>query len=260
MIIFEYLSNLSWFYGSTLMAALFVAVTILGIFLVRKKFKPEHLRPHHDVAGFVYTNLGVLYAVLLGFTVVNAQQRFDKIVGAVETEASYIAALYRDAEVYPDKNRTDIRAGIKHYTQCLLDDEWECMVNEKKSKMTEDALNALWKSYYEIDPSTPRLQTWYAESINKLNLLTEARLCRLLDSKGSLGPEMWSFLILGGISMVAFIWFFGLDNHRAHILMASVLAAAMGYLLFLIYSLDTTMSGSVSVSPDAINSVLKIFE
>lgn len=43
-----------------------IALSVLGMWLVRLKFKPTSLKEHHEVAGYLLSIIGTLYAVLLG--------------------------------------------------------------------------------------------------------------------------------------------------------------------------------------------------
>ena len=49
-------------------ATLFLSVT--GTLLVRRRVPVEVLERHNEVAGFIYGVIGVVYAVLLGFTAI----------------------------------------------------------------------------------------------------------------------------------------------------------------------------------------------
>lgn len=260
MFIFDHLTSLTWEAETISFILIFVAFAILGVFLVRKAANQDILKGHQDVAGFIFTNLGVLYAVLLGFTVVNAQQRYDKLKDTTQIEASYLAELYRDAEVFSDKDRDQIQNSIKNYCQSVLDEEWVLMSQKKASPNTLVAIKQVWNAYYAVDISSKKQEIWYAESISKLNELVSARLTRLLGSQESLGTQMWSLLILGGFVLVAFVWFFGLENLTFHIFMISILALTTAFLLVLIYSLDTAFVGQQSIQPDAIAKILKNFD
>lgn len=254
------IESLPWVFGALLMVAVFVTFTVAGIILVRKNINPKSLKAHHDVAGFVFTNLGVLYAVLLGFTVVNVQQRFDRIKETTLIEASYLAELYRDAGVFAEKDKERIQNSLVRYTKSVIENEWPVMANGHEDTNTIAALKDVWNAYYEIDPTTKKQDMWYSVSINKLNLFLNTRLTRILGSKESLGTEMWTFLILGGLSIITFIWFFTIESLTSHLLMASILAATTAFLLFLIYSLDTAFAGQISIPPDPMERVLHSFE
>lgn len=256
---FTFFEELSWVWGSVIIVALFVLFTVCGILLVRRTINIKTLKSHHDVAGVVYANLGVLYSVLLGFTAVNVQQRFDKVKETSRIEASYLAELFRDSQVFPEAEGARIRQALRNYGESVVNDEWAKMSNRFSNPNTVAAMQEVWEAYYAITPKDKREEAWYSESIGKLNLLIGARLARLMGGEESLGPEMWTLLILGSIIIVAFSWFFGLESLTSHLFMASALAASTAFLLFLIYSLDTAFTGDVSVPPEAMERVLKHF-
>jgi len=55
-------------WGTLIVGGKFVAVT--GALLVRRWAPVEVLERHNEVAGFIYSVIGVMYAVLLGFTAI----------------------------------------------------------------------------------------------------------------------------------------------------------------------------------------------
>lgn len=260
MDLFETLEALPWGLGALTFVLVFVLFAAVGILVVRRCVSHQKLREHHDVAGFIYTNLGVLYGVLLGFTVVNVQQHFDDVRLDSEIEASFLAQLYRDAQVFSEKDRIAIRKAIAGYGQTVIAIEWPTMTNKETSAAAKASLLGIWDAYYAVEPATKQQEIWYAESVGKLNSLMGARLQRLMGGTESLSFEMWTLLVVGALVMVSFLWFFGLENLTTHLLMAGILAMSMAFLLFLIYSLDTAYSGQVKVPPEAFERVLKSFE
>lgn len=209
MFILDRLEDLDWAQGSFILGLIFILMVMITILAVRKIVGRKTLQANHDVTGFVFTNLGVLFSVLLGFTVVNVQQRFDKIKETTQIEASYLADLYHGAEVFSPKDSTRIREEIKQYITHVIQKEWPLMAEKDPSLQASDQLKALWQSYYTVQVDTYAQQAWYAESIKKLNQLVDTRLARILGAEDSLSEEMWAFLFLGAIILVLFIAFFG---------------------------------------------------
>lgn len=256
MAVIDFLDSFPWICGALFVVAVLVVFTIMAILLVRRFVKREHLKESHDVAGFVFANLGVLFSVLLGFTVVNVQQRFDKVQENTEVEASYLEELYQDAEVFKESDRNKIQQAIKKYIKDVIEDEWPLMPKGEVSITATQSLKKVWKSYYETEPAGPKQEAWYAESIGKLNKLTHTRLSRVLGGKESLGAEMWTLLIMGSLVMVMFICLFGMESATLHLLMGASLAATVAFLLFLIHTLDSAFCGNVHISPEALTRVL----
>jgi hypothetical protein len=239
------------------MVACFIIITFSSILFIRRHIHPKDLKAHHDVAAVVFANIGVLYSVLLGFTVVNVQQRFDKIRENTQIESGYLVDLYRNAEVFEEKDKTAIRKALIDYAENVVKIEWPKMSEYYVNWLGDKHLHDLWQAYYAVEATSTKQQQWYDLSISKLNSLMSARLARMLGSRESLGDEMWAMLIVGAFTMATFICFFGLDNLMSHLLMAGFLSTTTGFLLFLIYSLDTAFSGSLSISPDAMESFLQ---
>ncbi|MCM8760716.1 MAG: hypothetical protein NC938_06090 [Candidatus Omnitrophica bacterium] len=72
----------SFFIGILVMACALTLV-ILGLVFVRKKVPHQKLKTHNDIAGAIFSTLGVTYAVLLAFVVV-VWQSFDQAKKDVE--------------------------------------------------------------------------------------------------------------------------------------------------------------------------------
>jgi hypothetical protein len=255
-----YLESLPWGFSVFAIISAFLLLAITSILVVRCNTNAKHLKGHHDVSGFVFTNLGVLYSVLLGFTVVNVQQRYDQVSTTVKTEAAYLSELYRDAEAFSKKDVVAIQGSLKDYTESIIKDEWDVVSEGKPHPKTTLMLNKVWRAYYDVDLVSHKEEILYAESIHQLNQLINTRLLRLFGGEESLSDEMWLLLIIGGVVIVVFISIFSFEALWLHLVLASVLATSTAFLLFLIYSLDTSFTGAVKVLPVALEEVLQGME
>ena len=74
-----------------------VALSMLGLVLVRRSVELRRLRSLHDVAGFILAVIGILYAVLLGFMVVIQWEQYTSARRDASAEAGAVLNLYRDA-------------------------------------------------------------------------------------------------------------------------------------------------------------------
>ena len=53
-----------------LLIGLFLGITVGSLFLVMRFIPFHRLKSHNDVAGFIFSTIGVIYAVLLAFMVI----------------------------------------------------------------------------------------------------------------------------------------------------------------------------------------------
>jgi hypothetical protein len=164
----------AWWWGIILVGAtLFLSVT--GTLLVRRWVPVEVLERHNEVAGFIYGVIGVVYAVLLGFTAIIVWERYDKAQAALETEANDLTDLFRDAETFPTDVRTELGTQLRTYARLVAEKEWPAMAEHTTSPEVWDAYTQLWRTYYQFQPENDRDKIWYTESITKLNELGDQR-------------------------------------------------------------------------------------
>ena len=70
---------------------------------------------------------------------------------------------------------------------------------------------------------------------------------------------MWAVLLCGGAITVCFMFFFGLENFYMQMLMTSLLAGYLSFMLFLVFSLDHVFQGSPHIEPKAFQDALVLF-
>lgn len=249
-----------WVFNALLVVFIVVAGSILGLYWTRNNKVLALFREHHDVSGFTFGIIGVVYAVLLGFTVVTVQDKYNQAHKAIETESNYITDLYRDAEVFDTMTQEKIHNLLKGYVDLVLNDEWSKMANQEASDLTARQMKKIWAAYADIRPKDERESIWLSQSLSKLNEFSSTRLTRLFHSNESLGPMMWVLLIAGAAITIGFIFLFHVRSLWLHAIMTASLAGLIGFMLFLIGELDSAYSGTVQVSPLSIERVQELLE
>jgi len=112
----------------------------------------------------------------------------------------------------------------------------------------------------EIKPYTPAEEQLYAEGLDQVQRLADARRMRLVAAEEGIPGVLWVVLIFGGIAAVGFTYLFGLQNTWAHRLMVVTLAAVIGLVLFTIGAMEHPFSGGARISTEAFDLVLERFE
>ncbi len=247
----------SWVFSSLLVTVPSIAVSILVLWIVRKIVPAKTLRLHHDVAGFTFSIVGVLYSVILGFTVINVQERYIAAEETIHTEATMLADLSRESSIFPEKNREEIRGYLRAYIAYVMKEEWG---SSDIHLQAQSILKDIWHSYYSIDLENEKTKLWYQLSISKLDKLMDARLAREYSSWQRLSAMMWSLLIIGAIVTCCFMFFFGLESLRTQMLMMALLVGYLSFMLFLVYTLDHVFTGPEGVKPTAFQKVLPLLE
>src|SRR3712207_5622209 len=111
-----------------------------------------------------------------------------------------------------------------------------------------------------IEPRTVAGQELYAEGLDQVQRLADARRTRLVAAEESIPAVLWVVLIVGGMVAVGFAYLFGLENTWAHRLMVVSLDGVIALVLFTIGVLDHPFSGGARIGTGAFELVLERFE
>src|ERR1700722_3590103 len=122
-----FFDSISWVYTSLLFVVPSILISLLLLRWVRKKFPVAALRKHHDVAGYTFSIVGVLYSVILGFTVINVQERYNAAEETIRTEAMMVDDLFRDAIYFDAESRATIRGSLRNYVTYVIKEEWSLL-------------------------------------------------------------------------------------------------------------------------------------
>jgi hypothetical protein len=231
-----------------------IAMSLLGMFTVRRYVPSGKLRPHHDVAGFLIAIVGVIYAVLLAFVVVVVWEQFEGADQLCAQEATAVLSTYRLLYILPPTAQIAARQDLKNYTLSVVSDEWTTMEQGKESGKSQQYLDLTWEDILQNPPKSAAALSLYPNLVAQLNRATNDRLQRLVDSRSGLPPLMWAVLIFGAIATIGFTYFFSLENGVVQVVMTLILSMMIGLVLFLTSAINCPFSGELKVYPDAMQS------
>ena len=140
----------AWIWGLLVVGAT-VGLAIGGMLLVRRSVTLSTLENHNQVAGYIYSVVGVVYAVLLAFIAIVVWQQHTQVQSHIEQEANQLGDLYRNAQVFPEEVRTRLQNQIRAYGRIVVEKEWPAMAKGETSSDGWTAYNQLWRAYQQID-------------------------------------------------------------------------------------------------------------
>src|SRR3712207_2008058 len=243
-------------------------IAIIGLTVVQRLVPASVRKEHNDVAGFIYAALGVIYAVLLALVVIAVWEEFGRARVTVESEANALAEIFWLAHALPEPEGPHVQELARSYAEEVVNVGWPLMEQGRtpsleRSQETSrawvliDDIRATLQGY---EPRTGAEQQLYAEGLDQVQRLADARRTRLVASEESIPTVLWVVLVVGGILVVGFAYLFGMENTGAHALMVVALAGVIALVLFTIAAMDHPFSGGARISPEAFELVLKRFE
>jgi hypothetical protein len=243
-------------------------VALAGLEVVQRLVPATSRQPHNDVAGFIYAALGVIYAVLIALVVIAVWEEYDAASVTVEQEANALAEIFWLGNRLPEPEGSHIQELCRSYAEEVVDKEWPLMEQGEAPLMTQveqtptgwTLIDDIRANLQEVEPQTQADEQLYAEGLDQVQRLADARRMRLVAAEEGVPAVLWSVLIFGGIAAVGFTYLFGLQNTWAHRLMVLTLAAVIGLVLFTIGAMEHPFSGGARIGTEAFDLVLERFE
>ncbi|HKD55337.1 MAG TPA: DUF4239 domain-containing protein [Steroidobacteraceae bacterium] len=240
-----------------LLVILLTGLAMSGPILIRRYVTFDRLRVNNEVAGFKFATIGVLYAVLLGFVVIIAWERFHEAERALATEAGASATVYRLAGGLTAPLTAEIRSDLEAYLRSVDEDDWPAMAVGRWSPATTDRLNALYDVVVHIRPTELHDFGLQQDLMRELDKVGEARRERLISANGSVPGAIWFVLLLGALLTIGFTYFFATQNEVIQGLMTGVLAALIFSAILVVVVVDRPFTGAVRVHSEPIRWVLE---
>ena len=240
----QFLLNWPWALSFFFVAFVTTVLAVAGLYLVRKKYPADILKENHEVAAIIFNAFGVLYAVVVAFVVFVTWNGYDDATKNLQLEASQVIDLFHSAKAFPDPASRVIQDGLINYTNSVHNDELRRMAEGDISIYSAGALRNLIAVFDNMEDKSIPNRELYMESLRRLNNLAEYRRLRIFAGNDTVPPMMWLIMLVGGVIMVLYTYFFGVRNIRAQYGMTSALTIMISLILFVVYILDHPFTGS----------------
>jgi hypothetical protein len=243
-------------------------VALAGLELVQRLVPTQSRQRHNDVAGFIYAALGVIYAVLLALVVIAVWEQYQAASETVEQEANATAEIFWLAHRLPEPEGSHLQELAHSYAAEVVHMEYPLMEKGQQPAMEQEQgtpggwtlIDDIRATLQHFEAHTKAEEQLYAEGLDQVQLLADARRMRLVASEEGVPGVLWAVLIFGGVAAVGFTYLFGLENTWAHRLMVVTLAAVIGLVLFTIGALEHPFSGGARIGTGAFDLILERFE
>jgi hypothetical protein len=239
---------------------LVVAGSLGGLVFVRKRVRIATLVKNHEVADPLLSVVGTLFAILLGFLIAGAMSKFDEARLNVNSEAGAIADLFRLAQGLPEPRRQALKTYCTDYVDTVLNEEWQLMEVKQASEKAWRQYGEIWRLCLDYEPATQGQSNVHQALLAALSELGNHRTLRLAAMQNNLPLGMWVLVVVGGLTTIAFTYFFGLESFKSQVIMTSVVATVLSLDVFLLANYDYPFSGDIRVQPRAFQLDQQLFK
>lgn len=236
-----------------------VALSIGGLMIARHWHGKTSTNSQHDIADPYSQFVAMLFAVLLGFMVADAMQRFGEARSTVQQEASSLGNVYRLAEGLNAGPRDNIRVLCKNYATEVVQGEWPKLATKQDSQQAWKIYKQLWAACTTYEPVTQRQSNAQQLLLSSMVSVGDSRRLRVEGLHAGLPAELWMVLILGGAATIVFTYFFRAEDGKTQIAMVAIVSLVICLNLFLLATYDDPFSGDVRVTPAAFETQLRLY-
>ena len=193
-----------------------------------------------------------LFGILLVFVIVSEFNHFNGAQSTVDTEATALAQIIRDAHVFPAADRARVSAKVGAYARAVTGSEVHTL--GKHGTESPAALAALTQLQYTVQglrPTGAQQTEYYSKLADEFTALVNARRDRIEAASAAIPNVMLYLLIGGALAFTLTMLSFSGGADRVYVPMMGALGALTGGGLLLTVLFDYAFSGSLAVSMDA---------
>ena len=234
-----------------------VAVTVGSAFVVsfftRMFFSDQQLALDNGLTTSVYGTLGTTYAVLIAFVVSGVWQSFSDAVSAVKSEANALTDLTFVVGSFSAEKTRRIRESARAYAKGVIE-RWDLLAlvardNVATGEINLDTSSALVAAILTIKPEDAREVELYGKAFDLMGIWLDARRSRLRSAEGNTAGALWGLLIAGAFVLFAFHGMFVTHAWAVWAVLLLGFSFVLGLAFYLIFSLDSPFTGTLSAGP-----------
>lgn len=232
-----------------LLIVTFVALALVGQFVVNRVVKIDILEKHHSAGEAMLGVVGTLFSVLLGFMVASAMGKYQDAQIYGQLEASNVASVFRTARGLSDIDRPRIRELCRKYVDVVIETEWPKMERREKINHGWEVYQELWESVVSVVPENDRQSNLHQALIASMQNLGEQRRARILLAETSVPYALWVVVACGALITVAFTYVFASAFPHIQGFMTTLVATAMALNIWLLSAYGSPYSGELEIKP-----------
>ena len=248
------------FVSGFIVTVIIVALSLLGLSFARKWHGKEDWQSQHEITDPYSQIVAMLFAVLIGFMVADAMQRFTIARQTVQQEASSLGNVFRLANGLPKENCHHLRELCAQYAFEVISDEWPMLAEKRDSDKAWKIYKDIWSNCTEYEPVTQRQSNSQSQLLEAMMSMGDSRRLRIEALHAGLPAVLWVVLVVGGVATIIFTYFFAAHSLKVQIVMVGIVSLVVCLNLFLLASYDDPFSGDVMVTPSSFETQLKLFK
>ncbi len=225
--------------------------------VLRKARQREGREANNEVAGQVFTIVGGVNVVIAAFVLISLFDGMDTASKTTYDEANALVAVSWSGKSLAEPTRSRVEELTKDYATEVSEREWPAMREGREvGSQGWTLLSQLQRTLEQAKTTSQRQEESRVQAASQVWNVYQARQERLNSSGSGVSAVVWFAIMIGSIMSVALMFMFGGPGLYSYAFIVSMLAGAIGLLLFAIYQLQNPFSGGADIGPEAFLSAL----
>jgi hypothetical protein len=238
------------------------AIAIAAMLLVRRHAPEGSYFQDGDRAAGIFGVLAAGFAILLGFVIFLAFERYDAARSGSEAEALILVQQFETAQFLPARSGIRLSGELICYGRWVVHREWPDMEAGTTTLLNPWAVS-LFRTIRSTDPRTAPQQSAYDKWLDHTADRETARNDRTHGAAGVIPTSLWIVMLFAACVIFAFILFFADPAEGAvtqGMLMGSVVSVMTAMLLLLGFLDNPYRDGPGSLQPASMERTLEVLQ
>lgn len=232
------------------------AFALLALLAMRKAVERFGFPRNEPIATSTFDRISAFNALVLALVVVTLWANFRTVQADVNNEAAEMAHLSQDITGFASADRKFYLTALRDYVKGVAFAEWDDLCAGRADPQVARQFDALQQSLIvkKVPQNDGPLR---ADVMSRLSRLDQLRRARLTAAKPVIIGDVWVVLIIMSALILVSPYFYNPGNNAFQLLMAVLLATALGTIFFLAVRMDDVFCGATAISPAAIVDVAR---
>jgi hypothetical protein len=243
---------------AVLIVAAATTITVTAMLLVRRRAPEGSHFADGDRASGVFGVLAAGFAIMLGFVIFLAFERYDAARSGAETEALVVAQQFETAQLLPAGARGRLSGQLICYGRWVVHREWPDMQSGGATLLNPWSV-VLFETIRNTEPAGAAEEAAYGKWLDQSSDRQEARRDRTHGAEGVIPSTLWIVMLFGASVIFVFMLFFA-DPAEGRVtqgmLIGSVTAVITAMLLLLVFLDNPYRDAPGSLQPTSMERTL----
>jgi hypothetical protein len=181
------------------------ALAVGSLWLARRSPFNERFSSEVEEHDHAFDFLGIAFAVLLAFVVIEAYDSYNEARKGAETEAEAVLQLSRTAEAFGPESQTHLEAMLVCYGRAVIHDAWPAMAEGESSPLVNDWGTEFRRATLELRARTFIQRASFRQLLMEQDLRIEGRRTRLAEAIRIVPPPLWFVLLMGAALTIGWV-------------------------------------------------------